>query len=220
MSIRSEVLLWAQRIVARGKDTPAHVLLEVKSDASIEDAQDAFHTIARTGHPDLHRASLTPDELELVTTAYSRVAAAYQDFRAKHTQTARMRPLKDDPPPPRKTPSSDRMPALRPQAKTPEGMPPVQRPGGKTPEGMAPIQRSSTLPGVGAAGTPSSTAPGAPGPMNSKALIYYRKAEMCLRQGDLKTAVLNMKMAIAGDPQSTFLRTALAEIEFELAKKP
>lgn len=220
MSVRSEVLLWAQRIVARAKETPAHVLLDVKSDASIEDAQDAFHKIARTSHPDLHRASLTPEELELVTSAYARIAAAYQELRARNSQTTRMRRLKDDPPPPRKPGSSDKMPALRPQAKTPEGTPPAQRPGGTTPQGMAPIQRSSTLSGVGAAGTPSSSAPGAPGPMNSRALIYYRKAEMCLRQGDLKTAVLNMKMAIAGDPQSTFLRTALAEIESELAKKP
>ena len=115
MSVRSEVLLWAQRIIARGSGTPAHVLLDVKSDASFEEAQDAFHEIARTGHPDLHRASLTPEELELVTTAYSRVAAAYHDFRAKHSQTTRMRPLKDDPPPPRSS-SSDRMPAVRPQA--------------------------------------------------------------------------------------------------------
>jgi len=209
MSVRSEVLLWAQRVVARGTGTPAHVLLEIKIDSSVEDAQDAFHKIARTGHPDLHRASLTAEEIELVTTAYARVAGAYQEFRQKNMQTMRMRPLKDDPPPPRKTPSSDRIAALRPQSKTPEG--------------MAPINRSGTLPGVGvpAAGSPSpsSSAPGAPGPMNSKALIYYRKAEMCLRQGDLKTAVLNMKMAIAGDPQSTFLRTALAEIESELAKK-
>ncbi len=216
MSVRSEVLLWAQRVVARGQGTPAHVLLEVKADAAVEDAQDAFHKIARTSHPDLHRASLTPEELELVTTAYARMAGAYQEFRSKNMQTTRMRPLKDDPPPPRKTPSSDRMPAFRPQAKTPEGTPPISRspssnselrPQAKTPEGTPPV-RSATLPGVGALG-----------PMNSKALIYYRKAEMCLRQGDLKTAVLNMKMAIAGDPQSTFLRTALAEIESELAKK-
>ena len=103
MSVRSEVLLWAQRIVARGTTTPAHVLLDVKIDASFEEAQDAFHKIARTSHPDLHRASLTPEELELVTSAYSRVAAAYQDFRVKYTQTTRIRPLKDDPPPPRRT---------------------------------------------------------------------------------------------------------------------
>jgi hypothetical protein len=240
MSIRSDVLLWAQRIVARAKDTPSHVLLDVGIDVSVEDAQAAFHKIARTSHPDLHRSSLTPEELELVTTAYARVAGAYQDFRSKRASTTRMRPLKDDPPPPRKTPSSDRIPALRtptgrtpsgtsegrPQGKTPEGMTPVSRsptgtsegrPQGKTPDGTPPIPRSATLPGVGA-GSPSPS-PGAPGPMNSKALIYYRKAEMCLRQGDLKTACLNMKMAIAGDPQSTFLRNALAEIESELAKK-
>jgi hypothetical protein len=219
MSVRSDVLLWAQRTVARGPTTPSHVLLDIGQDASVEDAQDAFHKIARTGHPDLHRASLTPEDLELVTTAYARVAAAYQDFRSKRMQTTRLRALKDDPPPPRKTPSSDRMPAVRPPAKTPEGTPPLQRPGAKTPDGMNPIKRTQTMQGTGVGGTPSSPAPGAPGPMNSRALIYYRKAEMCLRQGDLKTAALNMKMAIAGDPQSTFLRTALAEIELELAKK-
>jgi hypothetical protein len=220
MSVRSEVLLWAQRVVARGTTTPAHVLLEVKSDASIEEAQDAFHKIARMGHPDLHRASLTPEELELVTTAYARVAGAYQELRSKNAHTTRMRPLKDDPPPPRSS-SSDKIPAIRPQAKTPEGTPPITRPGAQTPSGMKPIQRTPTMQGTGVGSpSPSQSAPGAPGPMNSKALIYYRKAELCLRQGDLKTAVLNMKMAIAGDPQSTFLRTALAEIEAELAKKP
>jgi hypothetical protein len=223
MSVRSDVLLWAQRIVARGATTSAHVLLEVKADASFEEAQDAFHKIARTSHPDLHRASLTPEELELVTSAYSRIAAAYQDFRVKYTQTARMRPLKDDPPPPKKSTSSDRIPAMRPQSRTPEGTPPIERPGATTPPGVKPIQRSSTMQGTGVAPygspSPSQSAPGAPGPMNHRALIYYRKAELCLRQGDLKTAVLNMKMAIAGDPQSTFLRTALAEIESELSKK-
>ena len=213
MSLRSEVLLWAQRIVARGTDTPAHILLDVKIDATLEDAQEAFHKIARTGHPDLHRASLTPDELELVTTAYARVAAAYQELRAKQAHTPRARALKDDPPAPRKTPSSDRMAPLRPQTKPGDPTPP------KPTSGVQPIQRSRTMQGTGVAAS-SQSAPGAPAPMNSRALIYYRKAELCLRQGDLKTAVLNMKMAIAGDPQSTFLRTALAEIEAELAKKP
>lgn len=223
MSVRSEVLLWANRVVARNPGTPAHVLLEIDPESSVEDAQEAFHKIARTGHPDLHRASLTPEELELVTTAYARVAAAYQDYRIKRAQTTRIRALKEDPPLPRSStrpPSSDKIPAVRPQTKTPEGTPPLQRPQGKTPEGMQPIKRSSTMQGTGVGSpSPSQSAAGAPGPMNSKALIYYRKAEMCLRQGDLKTAVLNMKMAIAGDPQSTFLRTALAEIESELAKK-
>jgi hypothetical protein len=56
--------------------------------------------------------------------------------------------------------------------------------------------------------------------MSSKALIHYRKAELCLRRGELTTAVLQLKMAIASDPQSPFLRTALAEVQAEVGKKP
>ncbi len=54
--------------------------------------------------------------------------------------------------------------------------------------------------------------------MNSRALVYYRKAEIALRRGDLKGALLQIKMAIASDPSSAFLRTALAEVETELRK--
>ena len=206
--------MWANRVVARGTDTPAHVILELGPEATVEEAQEAFHKVARTGHPDLHRASLTPDELELVTTAYARVAGAYQEYRTKRNSTQRMRVLKDEPGIRDARSPSDKIPALRPPArdtqKTPAGVPPL-RPAYKTPEGMTPVTKPA-MP----TGTPAipSTAP-----MNSKALLYYRKAEMCLRQGDLRTAVLNIKMAIAGDPSSTFLRTALQEIEAELAKK-
>ncbi|MBA3818379.1 MAG: hypothetical protein H0X17_05765 [Deltaproteobacteria bacterium] len=61
---------------------------------------------------------------------------------------------------------------------------------------------------------------GSSGQMNGKALIYYRKAELALRRGDLRDAMLQLKMAIAADPQSTFLRTALSEVEAEVAKNP
>jgi hypothetical protein len=54
--------------------------------------------------------------------------------------------------------------------------------------------------------------------MSQKALVYYRKAEMALRRGDLKGAVLQIKLAIAADPASGFLRTALAEVELEVRK--
>ena len=37
---------------------------------------------------------------------------------------------------------------------------------------------------------------------------------------DLTQAVLHLKMAIACDPQSALLRTALAEVEAEVGKKP
>ena len=54
--------------------------------------------------------------------------------------------------------------------------------------------------------------------MSSKALVYYRKAEIALRRGDLKGAILQLKLACATDPSSTFLRSALAEVETEVRK--
>ena len=56
--------------------------------------------------------------------------------------------------------------------------------------------------------------------MSSKALLYYRKAELCLKRGDLKGAILQLKLACAADPTSSFLRTALAEVETEVRKYP
>ena len=44
------------------------------------------------------------------------------------------------------------------------------------------------------------------------------RVRRCLRRGDLKDAVLQLKMAIAREPQSAFLRTALAEVETEVGK--
>lgn len=170
MSVLSDVLMWAMRVNGK-KDAKTHQILDIKPDASLEDAQNAFHKIARIAHPDLHRTTLSPEELESVTAAYARAAAAYQEFRTQRT-----------------------------------------RPAGK----------DAMFPARGA--TPSAGAPVAPGSasgqMSSKALIYYRKAELALRRGDLKGAILHLKMAIAADPTSTFLRTALAEVESEVAKKP
>jgi hypothetical protein len=175
VSVRSEVLLWAQRIIAR-KGVAPHLLLELPSDAGLDDAQAAFHKIARVSHPDLHRNSLTPAELETVTLAYSRVAAAYQDFRTRRTQATRIRALDN---------VDAGVTLTRPEPVRPLGAP-----------------------------------AGSSGAMNAKALLYYRKAELCLRRGDLRGAVLQLKMAIAADPQSTLLRTALAEVEVEVGKKP
>jgi hypothetical protein len=187
VSVRSDVLLWAQRVVAR-KGAEPHQLLEIQPGARLEVAQDAFHKIARMAHPDLHRNSLTAEELDLVTTAYARVAAAYQDLRNLTLQTGRLPPLQADPPPPR--------PRAQSTTPTTRGMPPIARPPSEPIEPAAP-----------------------PAPvMSSKALLYYRKAELCLRRGDLKGAVLQLKMAIACDPQSAFLRTALAEVEAEVGR--
>ncbi len=168
MTARSDVLLWAQRVVAM-KQATAHQLLELPKTATVEDAQAAFHKIAKMAHPDLHRHGLTPDELELVTTAYAAVAGAYQSFRVQQTATTRMRPIK------------------------------AEATVAATPSGVAPTGNAANQ-------------------MSSRALVYYRKAELALKRGDLTSAMLQLKMAIGADPASAFLRTALHEVESEVRK--
>ena len=179
MSVRIDVLLWAQRVLAR-HGAPAHQILDLPPTASLEEAQHAFHEIARKAHPDLHRRELNREELETVELAYARAAGAYQDFRAQ------------------------RMLAMRSAASDSAG-----------PSGRARSDTANLAAAAAAATSPSASA----GRMNSKATLYYRKAELCLRRGDLRGALLQMKMAIAGDPQSTFLRSALAELEAALSRK-
>jgi hypothetical protein len=60
--------------------------------------------------------------------------------------------------------------------------------------------------------------PAGPQSMNSRALVYFRKAELALSRGDLRGAILQLKMAIAADPQAALLKQALAEVQAELDK--
>jgi hypothetical protein len=191
VSARTEVLLWANRIVNKGNASPNH-LLEIRDSAGLDEAQAAFHKVARMAHPDLHRASLTPEELELVTQAYAKVAGAYQELRNMRMQTSRL---------PRANVSTSSIPVTR----------------GTT--SSIPVTRGTTqdLTGIASGDKPSGIA-GSAQAMSSKALVYYRKAEMSLKRGDLRGAVLQLKMAIAADPLSTHLRSALSEVESELAK--
>jgi hypothetical protein len=184
MSARADVLLWAQRVIGR-KGATACQILDIAPDAGPAAAQQAFHKIARLAHPDLHRRTLTPEELELVTTAYARAAAAYQELRGYRGTTARMPAMRDPAASP--VPTTTVIPTSPPSHKA---MAVLDEPVGDA-------QR-----------------------MTSRALIYYRKAELALRRGDLTGAVLQLKMAIASDPQSSFLRSALAEVEAEVGKKP
>ena len=248
MSIRSEVMLWAQRILAK-KGAPPHQLLEIKPDAEIDEAQAAFHKIARVAHPDLHRNSLAPEDLEVITTAYARISAAYQELRNARVQTLRLRPLQPDPPPPRPVtqpppllsrpvtqpppllsrPVTQPPPLSRPVTQPPPlsrpvtQPPPLSRPVTQPPPLSRPVTQPPLLspsapPADEPSPSPSSIAAVAAAAMSPKALVHYRKAELCLRRGELKAAVLQLKMAIACDPQSTFLRTALAEVEAEVGK--
>jgi len=153
-------MMWAQRVVAK-RGGPPHELLEIRATATTDEAQKAFHKIARIAHPDLHRAALSAEELEVLNTAYAIVAGAYQAFRS---------------------------------------LPPAR-------EAPVPVTRSGPAPAASSAQS-----------MSPKALLYYRKAELALKRGDLRSAVLQIKLAIAADPQSAFLRAALTEVESELAR--
>lgn len=278
MGTRIEVLLWANRICVRSGTAAPHELLEIKPDATLDDAQEAFHKVARLAHPDLHRG-LDANELEKVTTAYATVANAYQAFRS-----AKLRGPTPAPGPiaagPRAEPTRAKRPTDQPQAvrlpgggvirsgsattppkfggaQRPTGAsPPLPRPSGGTqpppvsgaptgpgapltpPHGAAtakppsgpigkPASPSQPLPKPGATPPHGSSAPEGEdfasdtgtspvAAMSSKALVHYRKAEMSLRRGDLRGAVLSLKMAVAADPQSTFLRQALSKVETEL----
>ncbi len=176
----ASLMMWAQRVVSK-RTAPAHEILDIQPDASIEEAQVAFHKLARVAHPDLHRNALSADELELVSSAYAIAAGAYQTFRTQAQSTQRIKPLKPDE-------------VARPTPVPTEAKPP-------------PVTPSGPAPSVNAAAN-----------MNSKAVTYFRKAELALKRGDLKSAMLQVKLAIAADPASGFLRSALAEIELELKK--
>ena len=191
MSVRTDVLLWAQRVLAKG-NAPAHQLLEIRADAPADVVSDAFQKIARMAHPDLHRNGLSPEDLESVTAAYSRVAGAYQELRSQRMTTTRMKPIRSD--------DSQSIVAQRMSGQITA----------QTPSAGIPLNEQPATPSSGIAAQS----------MSSKALVYYRKAELALRRGDAKGGILQIKMAIAADPTSQFLRQALGEIEAELAKKP
>jgi hypothetical protein len=195
MTARTDVLLWAQRVM-RKKDAQPCTLLEIAADASYAQVQEAFHKIARTAHPDLHRTTLNAEELELVTSAYARVAGAYQAMRTQApAPTQRIAPIAAEPPRTQPLPKAQTQPVpkIQPISAEPSSLVPA------TPSGPAP-------------------APAATQQMSSKALVYYRKAELCLKRGDLKGSVLQLKLACAADPTSVFLRTALAEVQAEIGK--
>jgi hypothetical protein len=188
-STSASVLAWAQGVCAK-RGAPPHELLELSADATLQQAQDAFHRIARVAHPDLHRNYLREDHLELVTTAYALIAGAYQAFRTKApvSQEPIAVPLRDR----YSTPSA---PPRSPTSPPPSGSPPV------------PVTPSGPAPQAGGAQA-----------LSPRAQVYYRKAELALKRGDLKAAVLQLKLAIASEPGSGFLRTALVEVESELKK--
>ena len=212
-SPRVEVMLWARRTVAK-KTAEPHQILDIRPDATVDEAQEAFHKLARVAHPDLHRTTITPEDLEIVTTAYAMAAGAYQAFRNPSSQ----KPAKTTPPDTRaKRPSTIHLPGGGVVRTTGATRPPISTT-------STPVTKPATSPpppsaGPAPAASDAPTTPTSPATqMNGKALVQYRKAELALRHGDVRTGLLHLKMAIGADPGSTFLRAALAEVEAELAK--
>jgi hypothetical protein len=200
-SSKTEILLWAEKVLSR-KGGPAHLMLDLREGVTADEAQAAFHKVARAAHPDLHRNTLSKEELEVLTSAYAAVAGAYMELRSKSAMTQRIRPIKPDeaitltePPPSAPSPA-------------PRGAPSRPTP---PPTGRAPAAPRADL-------AESLSSADAVQQMSPKALVYFRKAESALKRGDLKGALLQIKLAAATDPQSAFLRKAIAEVDAELRR--
>ena len=44
-------------------------------------------------------------------------------------------------------------------------------------------------------------------------MMHYRRAELCLRRGEIVEAKLHLQLAMVADQQSTFLRKALDDLD-------
>jgi DnaJ-class molecular chaperone len=183
----SEVLIWARRW-ARRPEAPEHELLEVSAAATMETVRTAYRKLARFAHPDLHRAAVSAAELEEITRSFARVSNAYSVLSARLRQQA------------------------QPQLGAPAGAPAdpaahaASRPGRQPPSAVT--ERMARP--ASSFGPSSSTGP-ATG-LSSKAMLHYRRAERCLRRGELVEARLHLKLALATDPGSTLLRRTLEEL--------
>ncbi len=197
--------MWADRVLSR-KNGPPHLVLEVKETATPDESQVAFHKIARAAHPDLHRQLLSAEELEKVTSAYAAVAGAYMQMRSQTMTTQRMKPLKPE--------DVGGLGNAGPVAAPPSRPTPIPAGTGRTPPAGVP---AAPPPGESVTSVTPQQAAAA---MSPKAIVYFRKAEAALKRGELKGALLQIKLAIAADPQSTFLRNALAEVDAELRRGP
>jgi curved DNA-binding protein CbpA len=86
-----------------------------------------------------------------------------------------------------------------------------------TPPGGTPakaIPAGSTPP----TGSPATGTPTGLRRINPKALSYARRAEGALATGDIASAILHLRMAIASDPGAKELRDLLADTEAKLKK--
>ncbi len=255
------VLAWARRW-ARRPGAADHELLDVGSTASAESVRAAYHKLARFAHPDLHRATVSSQELDEITDTFARVSNAYSVMMARLRKAAEKeaKDLKDatesggagasmstppvsgrnnrpsSPPPAAPVAPPGAAPARSGSPSTPPGAAPARSGSPSTPvqavgSSRMPVVQFSSGRSAGVLGSttaPATSAPTPPAPaptassaasdgpatsLSSKAMMHYRRAELCLRRGEIVEAKLHLKLAMVTDPQSTFLRKAFEDLE-------
>ncbi|MEZ4403543.1 MAG: hypothetical protein R3B06_26200 [Kofleriaceae bacterium] len=78
---KAQVLAWLDEVEPRADGRSHFDWLELPPTASPRPVQDAFHTVARSRHPDLFRTSLSERDFDRLTRMYAKVANAYAELR-------------------------------------------------------------------------------------------------------------------------------------------
>jgi len=188
-----ELVAWLNEIERTAEQRGKFDWLEIPPTASATAIQEAYHAIARTRHPDLYR-QLDPVLLDRLVRMYGRITAAYADLKEPEKCAAYLRELRG--PRPQTAPPGNAPVMSRAEISNPRAAPITTPPAASEP--AARVDRDGAL-------EPAHQ-------MNARALAFYRRAEGAQRTGDKAAAVLQLKMAIAADPKSTFLRAALMEL--------
>lgn len=217
----TELLAWLREVEPIADTRAKFDWLEIPPTASSTAIQEAYHHVARTRHPDLFRRRIEPALMDRLVRMYARITSAYAELKDPEKCGAYLRELRGPriptvPPPGYNNPPPRLAPRLNPP---PPGeradrtsspiinKPPTSPPSARVPAPPPPPEKPTTR--------IATQAPGVVEPahaMNARALSFYRRTESALRTGDRAAAMLHLKMAIASDPKSAFLRAALTEL--------
>lgn len=197
----NQLLAWLDEVEPIADRRGKFDWLEIPPIASAMAIQEAYHQVARTRHPDLFRARIDHRTLDRLVRMYARVTAAYAELKDPEKCAAYLRELRGPRPVTAPPVAAGEPPPMRPKRPSP----PIAAP--PPPVVQAPPPPPAP---VAAAALPRDVDPSHA--MNSRALSHYRRAEGSLKIGDRGAAMLQLKMAIAADPKSTFLRAALVEL--------
>jgi curved DNA-binding protein CbpA len=227
---RAQLLAWLDRTEGDFERLTLFELLEIPPTASGQHVQRAFHAIAATRHPDVWRNHLDDAERERLTRVYGRIASAYAILRNDEQRARVLRDVRERrvSPEPSATAAHDRgeaaaAPPDRRAARATMASEPPPMPRTRAPSQQPFGVPASSLP----AGLPeraprrAQTATGQPEQptLGARALAFYRRAEASLRVGDVAGALLNLRMALAAEPGSQFLKDAIAEAQARLSQK-